>query len=105
MTKLFMMFFGCRPIRKNKNIAVALLIFFSIIFLSRCISKSESTIPDIRGAEFAGSIACKNCHQDIYKAYIQTAHYNTSSDSLSSFVKSGFQNGKNVFEFNDSVKV
>src|SRR5688572_530678 len=92
-------------LRKNKNISVAILIFLCIIFLSQCISKSDNTEPDIRGNEFAGSLACKNCHNDIYNAYIQTAHFNTSSDSLPGVVQSVFEPNKNVFEFNDSLKV
>lgn len=92
-------------LNKNRNVSVALLIFLCIIFLSQCISKTDNIKADIRGAEFIGSVACRDCHKDIYDNYIQTAHFNTSSNSLSDLVKAGFAENKNVFEFNDSLKV
>src|SRR6185369_3943443 len=87
----------------NKKTATVLLIVICIIFLSECISKSKGA--DLRGKEYAGSLQCKNCHQQIYDAYIQAAHFNTSSDSLPANIQAAFHPGQNKFKFNDSIEV
>lgn len=90
-------------LRSNKIIIVAIGILLCTIVLSNCISDSRET--DIRGETYAGSHTCRSCHQQIYDSYIQTAHFNTSSDSLPAVVINDFAPGKNVFKFNDSTQV
>jgi hypothetical protein len=89
----------------NKKTATLLLILISIIFLSRCISKSKLKEADLRGEEYAGSLHCKDCHQRVYDTYIHTAHFNTSSNFLPATIQESFEPGKNSFKFNDSVEV
>lgn len=86
-----------------KIFLTAILILLCIVFLSNCISNSEQTDP--RGGAYAGSQACRKCHEGIYNNYIQTAHFNTSSNKLPIEVRATFKNGKNVFRFNDSTQV
>lgn len=74
-----------------------------IIFISNCISEPKKA--DIRGEAYAGAHTCKKCHEQIYDRYIQPAHFNTSSNLLPIEVKTAFENGNNVFRFNDSTEV
>ena len=91
--------------KTNKSVFVALLIFACILILSKCNSKSPSKEIDLRGKTYTGSLACKNCHRQIYDTYFHTAHFNTSSDSLADAVLEDFGPGKNVFTFNDGAEV
>ncbi|SRR5258705_393945 len=92
-------------IQENKKKLVLLLILAAVIFLSTCISGKEPTETDLRGKAYAGSLQCKNCHQQVYEDYIHAAHANTSSNQLPGTVRQAFQPGKNVFRFNDSIGV
>src|SRR5215213_4115697 len=88
---------------RHKKLVTVFLILLCIIFLSNCIADSKKA--DIRGEAYAGAHTCKKCHEQIYDSYIQTAHFNTSSNLLPVEVKKAFENGKNVFRFNDSTEV
>ncbi len=90
-------------LKQNRTTYVALLIFASVLLLAQCVTKVKST--DLRGETYAGSDECQKCHQEIYNAYSQTAHFATSSNKLPGEVKAGFAPGKNKFRFNDSVEV
>lgn len=90
-------------LRLNKIFIVAISILLCTIVISNCISDSREA--DIRGEKYAGSHTCRSCHQQIYDSYLQTAHFNTSSDSLPPVVLQDFKPGKNVFRFNDSTQV
>jgi hypothetical protein len=81
----------------------AIFILLCIIFLANCISSSAPADP--RGEAYAGYETCRKCHQQIYDSYIQTAHFNTSSNKLPVEVIAAFKDGKNVFRFNDSTEV
>jgi len=86
-----------------KKILVIISVLLCIFFLSNCISNDEQ--PDLRGMLYAGSQACRKCHQQLYDNFIQTAHFNTTSNTLPAAVQADFADGKNVFKFNDSVSV
>jgi hypothetical protein len=87
----------------NKIFIVSVCILLCTVVLSNCISNSREA--DIRGETYAGSQTCRSCHLQIYDSYIQTAHFNTSSDSLPAVVREDFASGKNIFKFNDSTQV
>ena len=53
------------------------------------------------GEHFVGSSSCFECHADVYKDHLKTAHFNTSglADSLS--VKGNFNEGANTLDLRD----
>ena len=61
----------------SKSFYIVLLISLSVLILSTCIKPGVQN-NDPRGAKFAGSAACVQCHQNIFDSYKQTAHYRTS---------------------------
>jgi hypothetical protein len=86
-----------------KKYIVTTCVLLCVLFLSNCISTDEQA--DLRGGAYAGSQACRKCHQQIYDSFVQTAHFNTTSNALPDVVQAGFTEGKNVFRFNDSTSV
>lgn len=75
-----------------------------IILLSRCVYH-EAGSNDPRGAAFAGSAQCRQCHRTIHDAYIQTAHYNTTQPASLKNVLGSFKEGHNRFSYNDSMYI
>jgi len=45
--------------------------------------KAVKTADSEQYAQFAGSAVCANCHQQIYRSHLQTAHYHTSAKTSS----------------------
>lgn len=90
-------------LRLNKILLVSLSIVFGMLVLSNCLP--DARIEDLRGPAYAGSAACRKCHQQLFDSYLHTAHAATSSDSLPAPVAEEFAAGKNVFRFNDSTQV
>ena len=87
----------------HKKLFVIITILGCIVLLSNCMT--DATAPDMRGEAYAGSHTCRKCHQQLYDSYVQTAHFNTSSNLLPVAVQADFAQGKNVFRFNDSTEV
>lgn len=86
------------------KLSIIVLALLCVIALANCISATRQS-DDLRGPMYAGSEACRSCHQAIYESFIQTAHANTTSDSIHPAALNAFVQGKNVFAFNDSVSV
>lgn len=56
-------------------------------------------------ADFAGSAACANCHQEIAASHLHTAHALTSDTASLKNILGSFKKGENEFEFANGVKV
>src|SRR5882672_2090267 len=91
--------------RRNKKKSIVLLILLAVVIIPTCVSKPKSDYIEFRGEPYVGSVVCKDCHASIYNNYLQTAHHNTSSDSLPVYVQNEFIVGKNRFPFNDNESV
>ena len=91
-------------LKSHKILSVTAVILLCIVVLSNCMSDAEKAA-DLRGPVYAGSQTCRKCHQQVYDSYVQTAHYNTSSNVLPVAVQENFEQGRNVFKFNDSTEV
>lgn len=50
------------------------------------------------GERFVGSETCLECHADIYKSHLETAHFNTSAVANAENIKGSFENGENVLD-------
>ncbi len=96
---------GCiRALRKIKAAWIALILFLSVIILSRCMQQPEEN-DAIRGKGFAGSGQCRTCHQSVFDAYVQTAHYHTSSSADARSIKGSFAPGIDSFVYSTHLWV
>ncbi len=91
-----------------------LVVLFSVLFLGtllyiRCNSfvQNEYVITPIAthysGQSFVGSVACMECHAQIYNTHIKTAHYNTSSIASDLTIKGNTSLNENELDVNDSI--
>jgi hypothetical protein len=89
--------------RQKKTLFVLVALVVLIGLLSKCITTVKSEDP--RGKAYAGSPACRQCHQVLYDSFIQTAHHKASSPAGSLSMKGHFANGKNTFVYDSIIKV
>lgn len=88
---------------KKTVIVTCLCAILVITFNLKC--KRPDEVNDPRGSLYAGSTTCINCHIDIYKSYLHTAHYIASLPANRNTIHGSFANGSNVFNLNDSQKI
>jgi hypothetical protein len=93
--------------RYPRSILTVCAIAISVLALTKCMNREEDpgVIKNAMGAAFAGSATCANCHKDIYRHHLQTAHYLTSRPAEERYIKGSFAQGKNSYAFNRSVVV
>lgn len=85
---------------------ILLFIFFSDFFSVPNESEYQNIEPiamHTNGQHFAGSSSCVECHADIYKTHVETAHYNSSAIANRDNIKGSFENGKNKYELNEHI--
>jgi hypothetical protein len=63
--------------------------------------KEDNTQP----LAYAGSAACADCHRDIYRSHIQTAHYLTSQPSTEKNVRISADPAENKFYYNPDLYI
>ncbi len=91
-------------IKHNKrSFFIILLVGGSILFLSRCINPAEGNDP--RGRNYAGALACRQCHQAIYDSFLTTAHFNATAKAGIKNILGNFNSGRNIFSYNDSLAI
>lgn len=97
----------------NKKSIINSLIFLAILLVGAFIytikyrpmeanhyeSPSLATQNDMDS--FAESISCSECHADIYKTHVETAHFNTSKLADSISIKGSFKEGSNMLDLKD----
>jgi hypothetical protein len=80
-----------------------------VVVFSTCIGDAKRSddvvILNDNGLQYAGSATCANCHQDIYKTHLNTAHFKTSGPANDSTIKGSFEPGKNIYEYNPKMTV
>ncbi|MFD0797254.1 multiheme c-type cytochrome [Maribacter chungangensis] len=52
---------------------------------------------------FAEAVSCSECHADIYRTHLQTAHFNTSKLADSTSIKGSFKEGSNILDLKDVI--
>jgi len=60
--------------KNRKSLVIISALFLFIVLLSQCIHKTE-VFNDLRGKAFAGSAACRQCHQAIYDSVLLSFVY------------------------------
>ncbi len=63
----------------------------------------ESIAINENGEGYVSSLACMECHPEITKNHLQTAHFNSSSISDTLNVLGSFEKGKNLYDLNELV--
>lgn len=96
-----------KTIPEPKKLGVICTIIISVTFFVRCIDNNKSTavITNNAGEEFAGSAACKDCHEKVYSGFINTAHFHTSQLASQKTVLGSFEKEKNLFSYSYYSKV
>lgn len=54
-------------------------------------------------ASYAGSISCSECHAELFKTHVETAHFNTSKLADGQTIKASFQKGSNILDLEHVV--
>src|ERR1700712_4785406 len=92
---------------KRSAIAVCIIICCGF-FLTQCINRQNdeaAVVKKIGFKQFAGSVACANCHKNIYATHLSTAHYKTSQPASATSIKGSFEPGKNSFFYNLNIRI
>lgn len=87
--------------QNRKALLLLSALSFIILFLSRCVS-NEVQVNDPRGAGFAGSAQCRQCHQAVYDTYLRSAHFNTTQPASVDNIHGSFAAGSNRVTYTDS---
>ena len=96
-------------IRRQKKTLAKLIFLTSFLVYCTCADKGQEYYsPYIQathpaGGNYVGSITCRECHQDIYKDHIETAHYHTSAVADAENIGGSFKKGKNTFALSDAT--
>ncbi|MDF2187315.1 multiheme c-type cytochrome [Paraflavitalea sp. CAU 1676] len=88
----------------KRLLSIIILLTAGVAFFSQCVDSGGST-KDLRGAQYAGSSTCANCHRSVYDSYVSTAHFHTSSPATNKTVKGSFSPTDNVFNYTAQAKV
>lgn len=96
-----------KNIKYHRSAITISAIFLIVFLLVRCVDHEELKEQQnkITYAQFAGSATCANCHKDIYDKHIHTAHFLSTRPADTEYIKGSFDEGKNVYTFNNSVSV
>lgn len=90
--------------RHRKAIVFFLLLGVSILILARCTNQSPRS-NDPRGTAYAGSAACRQCHQQVYDAYLPSMHAQSTQAASKTTVQGSFAAGQNDCPFGADTRV
>ena len=89
----------------KKSIIFISLLVVSTVFLSRCINNQLEPSKDPRGRVYAGSAACRQCHQAIYDSFVNSAHAKATSKGIGENIHGNFSNDKDTFNFSGTSRM
>ncbi len=97
----------------NKSTPVTVLVITALVvaFVWHCRdspSEADYFSPPVlathaNGRMFVGSESCRECHAEIYKTHIETAHFKTSARADQHSIKGSFTKGSNTVELQDAI--
>ena len=97
-----------KRIQYRKSLIVSFCIILCVVLFAECINNNETDHVKIINKEidqFAGSLACANCHKNIYESHIHTAHFLSTRPASEEFIKGSFEPGKNIFAYDPRMVV
>jgi hypothetical protein len=91
----------------KRNSLIFVLVFFlsALSFNILCTQRPDTTIRNVYGQAFAGSLTCKTCHKDIYDHFVSSAHYRDSRPASAGTIRGSFDTGSNVFVYHGGLQV
>ena len=94
----------------KRSSLLILLIISSFFFLVQCINNGADKKEAIAGKndayqQYAGSVTCAKCHQNIYDSFIKTGHATTSQIADAGNIMGSFEKGKNEFHYRPALFV
>lgn len=106
-TFAFGKFIMLKRIQYQKSLLITSGIILCVILFAKCINNESNNSKIINNdtTQFIGSLACANCHKNIYDSNIHTAHYLTTRPALEAFIKGSFEPGKNTFAYDERMVV
>jgi len=78
--------------------------FLFLFLFSNCANKENDYI-DSRGKVYAGSVSCKECHQEIYNDALNSSHYKASEPASIENVLGDFRPGHNTYFYDKDTKI
>lgn len=70
-----------------------------------CEGEERGGVTHPSGQQFAGSVSCAACHAEIMEQHVQTPHFLTSRPADETTVKGSFEQGDNVVELTDNLRI
>ena len=58
-------------------VRISLLLLCSCLFVRLSLAQSPGNIPDPNAAKYVGTEVCQGCHEDAYKTFAASAHFQT----------------------------
>lgn len=102
--KIFSIEISCK---KNYFVfaCITVLIFSGVMMCTAFNSPARALYNTPNDTSYAGSLACRNCHQAIYDSFVTTAHNETFSPGFAHNIKGDVTEGNNSFTYNAFMKV
>jgi predicted CXXCH cytochrome family protein len=91
-----------KMIKNRKAFLLLSILCLSVFLLTQCFN-NQITSTDPRGAGFAGSATCRQCHQSIYDNYIKSTHHITTQPATAESMANRITIAGHRFTFNDST--
>lgn len=90
---------------KKALLTLLLVAIGSVIAYNYFTREKEIPIIHPSGQYFAGTAKCAQCHADIVKSFLNTAHHKTTQIADENTIKGSFKEPDNVYWFNDIDKI
>ena len=96
-----------RTIINGFIVLIVVLVSLGIYFYKNKVIESDYYIPLVLATHttsaehFVGSASCIECHPDLYKDHLQTAHYKSSAVADAENIKGRFTDGSNSLDLKD----
>lgn len=90
--------------RSIKSLLSASISFLILFLFSNCGNMDNDYI-DPRGNVYAGSVSCKECHQEIYNDALNSSHYKASAPASMENVLGNFSSGHNTYFYDKDTKI
>ena len=99
-----------RIVKFKRSSLLIILIISLFFFLVQCINngadkKEEIAAKNDTYQQYAGSVTCAKCHQNIYDSFIKTGHSTTSQIADANNIMGSFEKGKNEFHYSPALFV
>jgi len=93
----------------NKRLVIVIaIIIATVAALTKCTNSGQQLktgIKNLKGQEYAGTAACRNCHQAIYNSFSLTRHHHESGPASKENIKGSFSKNENILSLDSNQRV